>query len=166
MSNDKKELEVLKEQADLLGIDYHPSIGAEKLSQKIAQKSASQEKPLSDKEKVVTARQEAGRLIRVNIACMNPSKREWQGEIFTAGNAQIGTFRKFVQFNTEDGYHVPAIILDIIRNRKFQAFKNQKAKNGITQRVGFMVNEFSIEVLPALTEEELAELAKAQAARG
>ena len=40
-----------------------------------------------------------GRLVRCRITCMNPSKREWEGEIISVGSAKNGTFKKYVPSN-------------------------------------------------------------------
>jgi hypothetical protein len=172
-----KALEQLKAQADSYGISYHPSIGEDKLQEKIdaflKEKAASVDSPVKETTTTKAATPsreellaEASKLVRVNISCMNPAKKDWDGEIITAGNSLIGTFRKFVKFNTAEGYHVPQVIFNVLKNRKFQTFHNVRTKNGVTQRAARLVPEFSIEVLPQLTEAELAELAKNQAARG
>lgn len=180
------ELTVLKSRADMLGVSYHPSIGVEKLRDKIAAKLADQPDPdLVDLAKSKSAsnvalsaavaevetenqmrarlKKEANVLVRINVTCMNPAKREWEGEIFTTGNSTIGTFKKFVPFNTTDGWHVPAIILEMLRQRECQIFRNEKAKNGVTIRKGMLIKEFAIEVLQPLTQNELSELARRQA---
>ncbi len=111
-------------------------------------------------------RKEASALVRVRVTCMNPNKKEWKGEIFTASNSIVGTFRKYVQFNTEDGWHVPQIILNMIKARQFQTFYTIKNERGVAVRKGKLVPEFAVEVLPPLTEEELLELSRRQALAG
>lgn len=171
------ELDALKGRADQLGVKYHPSISAEKLSEKISKHLAAGETPedkpvelakgdLTPGQKIKKMKQEALKLIRVNITCMNPAKREWNGEIFAVGNANLPTIKKFVPFNTVDGYHLPQIMLDMLKARECQVFFNEKQKNGVTMRKGKMIKEFAIEILPQLTEKELADLAKVQAAAG
>lgn len=164
------ELELLKERADQMGISYHPNIGLDKLREKVnavlAPEPKEEDAPAgaeSEREKLI---KEASKLKRINITCMNPAKRDWPGEIFTCGNAVVGTFRKFVPFGTENGYHVPNIIYNMLKERKFQQFRNEKSKNGVNVRVGYMVAEFAIQDLPPLTKEELDQLRKDQAARG
>lgn len=107
-------------------------------------------------------RKEAHKLIRVRITCMNPSKSEYDTEIFTFGNDVVGTIRRAIPFNVET--HVECVFLDMLRERKFQQFKMKKEK-GIEVREGYLVNEFAIEILPPLTKEELAQLAHTQRAR-
>jgi hypothetical protein len=169
------ELAALKAEATKLGVDFHPSIGLDKLQEKVdtfvPEDNAVEVEPaapakVTKQARINKAKAEAGKLIRINAVCMNPAKKDWAGEIYTTGNNQIGTFRKFVQFNTDDGFHVPSIIFEMMKERKFQQFKTEKTSNGVSKRVGKLVTEFAIQVLDPLTKEELAELAKVQAARG
>lgn len=169
------ELELLKERADKLGISYHPNISAEKLRERVNAKlegeEAGDEAELAADEKkaeltkVQKLRMEASKLVRVRITCMNPMKREWQGEIFTCGNTKIGTYRRYVPFNAENGWHVEQIILDMIKERKCQVFYDEPGPRGTKIRRGKLIPEFAVEVLPPLTQKEIEDLAKAQAAR-
>lgn len=170
------ELATLKTRAELLGVKYHPSISAEKLREKIA--AAMANKPEEEEEepavveapKVETAtakrlrlRQEAMALVRIRVTCMNPAKKEWEGELFTAGNSAVGSVTKYVPFNADEGWHVPRIIYNQIVDRMCQTFVNAKTQNGVTIRKGKLIREFAVEVLPPLTKDELHELAQRQA---
>lgn len=170
-------LEALRARADQLGIKYHPSLSAEKLSERIAKHLegsetaadapvALEKSSLTPGQKIKKMKDEATKLIRVNITCMNPNKREWDGEIFAVGNANLPTIKKFVPFNTVDGYHIPKIMYDMLKARECQVFFTERQKNGVNMRKGKLIKEFAIEVLPQLTEKELADLAKVQAAAG
>jgi hypothetical protein len=108
-------------------------------------------------------KREANELIRIRVTCMNPAKKEWEGELFTAGNSVVGSFSKFVPFNIDEGWHVPRIIYNQIVQRQFQTFRNEKTKNGVTVRRSGLIREFAIEVLPQLSLDELQELAQRQA---
>lgn len=184
MSQEEKEFEVspqeemkaLKERANLLGISYHPSIGLDKLREKVnasidgAGVEDSEEEP---EEKAVVKETEgqrrkrlkdaAARMIRIRVACMNPAKKDWEGEIFSAGNTVVGTFKKFVPFNAEDGWHVPYIIYEMMRDRECPIYVQTKTQGLGNTRKQKLVKEFAIEVLPELTTEELKELARRQA---
>jgi hypothetical protein len=105
----------------------------------------------------------AGRLIRCNVTCMNPEKKNWQGEIISVGSAKLGTFKKFVAFNTTEGYHIPQIIYDMLKERKCTIFVEGRDPRGNKTKVGKLINEFSIDVLPPLTPDELSDLARKQA---
>ena len=165
------ELGTLKARADLLGVKYHPSISLEKLREKVTASLETEIKSEgtgiraaeSETQKRIRLQQEASKLVRIRVTCMNPVKKEWEGEIFTVGNAGVGTFKKYVPFNADDGWHVPNIIYETMKERQCQVFTSSKTKNGVTMRQGKLIKEFAIEVLPPLTEEELKDLAQRQA---
>ena len=173
------ELTLLKQRAQTLGIKFHPSIGLESLRSKVSAALTGEDAEEAAEEPVPEApaaesriqmrnrlRKEASALVRVRVTCMNPNKKEWKGEIFTASNSIVGTFRKYVQFYTEEGWHVPQIILNMIKARQFQTFYTIKNERGVAVRKGKLVPEFAVEVLPPLTEEELLELSRRQALAG
>lgn len=185
------ELDALKLRAQQMGIKHHPNIGVDKLKEKINEvreaggvtqpeaetesetantKDAKNEDAVeateTKAEQRTRSRKEASRLRRVRITCMNPMKSEWEGEIFTCGNGVVGNFKKYVPFDVE--WHVPQIILNMIEARKYQSFYTVRDKRtGQSGRKGKIVKEFSVEILPDLTEAELKALAQRQAmARG
>lgn len=172
------ELEGLKSKANLLGIKFHPSIGVEALREKIQAKlaetaSPEEEEPAVAEEAKETPGQfrarhrlEATKLVRVRVTCMNPFKKDIEGEIFTVSNSVVGTVKKYVPFNADEGWHVPQIILNAMRERMCQVFVKEKTKNGVSVKRGKLIKEFNIEVLPPLTEDELHDLAQRQAMRG
>lgn len=180
----------LKAKADLLGISYHPSIGVEKLKEKIDAKlgedntadalaaatvteadSEGGEEDVTGKvfgvetpsQKRARLQREAAELVRIRLTCMDPSKKEIEGEIFTVGNSVVGTHRKYVPYNAEDGWHVPRIILQELQARMCQIFVTVKGPRGEKTRQGKLIKAFAIEILPPLTEDELQELAQRQA---
>ena len=166
------ELTTLKARATLLGLTFHPSISLAKLREKInaavsegdaeeAGTSLPKLESLSDKR--ARKREEASELVRIRIACMNPAKKEWDGEIFAAGNSLVGTFTKYVPFNNEEGYHVPHIIYQQLLERQCQVFVSTRDNNGNSSRKGKLIKEFAIEILPKLTPSELTALAQRQA---
>ena len=167
------ELVTLKERADMLGVKYHPSISLEKLREKVNATvvgvSPAVKEPVSTvtEESVVQRRirkkQEANQLVRIRVTCMNPAKKEWEGEIITAGNSLVGSFSKFIPFNdAEDGWHVPRIIYNQLVERQCQIFTTVRDGRGNSSRKGKLIKEFAIEVLPNLTPAELTVLARKQ----
>ena len=159
------ELTALKARADMMGVKYHPSISLEKLKEKItAHMNAEEGKPVAEPEMDRAALQKsASELMRIRVTCMNPAKKEWEGEIFTVGNAVVGTFKKYVPFNADEGWHVPRIIYEQLKDRECQVFTTVRDSRGNSTRKGKLIKEFAIEVLPNLTEEEIKELAQRQA---
>ncbi len=165
------ELTMLKERADQMHITYHPSIGLEKLKEKVntilspTKESAAVAVPKKETpgEKRIRIKAKATRLIRIRVTCMDPNKKGWPGEIITVGNSLIGEIKKFVPFNAEEGYHVPWAIFNHIKKKKRQEFREIKARNGMKVKRGYLVPAFAIEELPPLTTEELKALAERQA---
>jgi len=187
------ELTLLKQRADQLGIPYHHKNGVETLKELINQKlnpeSVNKETEITaDEPQVVTQtltqeavnnlnkpkietqvqkntamRKEASRLVRIRVTCMNPNKKEHEGEIFTCGNSIVGTFKKYVPFNNEAGWHVPHIIYQMMVERQCQIFYTVKGPRGNKIRKGKLIREFAIEVLDDLSPVEIKELAEQQA---
>lgn len=167
------DLEGLKAKADMLKISYHPSIGADKLREKISAHLAEEEEdtptpspePGSETkaQKADRIRKEATALVRCRVTCMNPAKKNIEGEIFTTGNAVTGTIKKYVPFNAELGWHVPRMIFDMLKARKCQIFVEERAPNGMKTKRGKLIPEFSVEELEPLSESELKALAQRQA---
>ena len=166
------ELELLKARADKLGIKYSPNIGIETLKERI-NAVLSPEKPTTavnaeDAERT-RVRNDALKLIRCQIVNLNPNKKAWEGEIITVWNKYTGTVRKFVPFGekTVEGYHVPQIIYNVLKERKYLSISTKRdSKTGELTVKTQWVPEFSLTILPQLTKEQLAELAAAQKASG
>jgi len=185
MSEDKTkspEREDLEAQATTLGINFHPNISDEKLLERVKEAKADDGKgdneagtkagdpatPAANDNQTETQNQfrvrkqrEAAELVRVQVTCMNPNKREWDGEVFTVGNRVIGTFKKYVPFDVE--WHVPRAIFNVLKDRECQIFVSKKDERGRQKREGKLIKEFNVVELPKLTEEELKDLAQRQA---
>lgn len=178
------ELEVLKQRATLMNIKFSNNISVEKLREKIEAAQAKDEpevkesavNPLGEKQEAGVKKMTLGqkiraeqtRLIRVRIQNLDPKKKDLPGEIITVANEYMGTVRKFVPFGevTDNGYHIPYCIYEFLKDRKFINITTRKGKNGLPDIRATEAREFSIEVLPPLTEAELAQLAQAQIAAG
>jgi len=166
------ELKSLKAKAKLMGIKFHPSSGIDSLREKIAAAVDSDEPtpvstPATGGKESETAmrlrvKREATKLVRVRIACMNPNKKDWDGEIFTTGNSVIPTMKKMVPFNVD--FHVPQMILTMIEQRFCQVFSTvTDPVTRIKRNEGKLVKEFAIEILADLTAGEMKDLAQRQA---
>ncbi|WLW40936.1 hypothetical protein DPIBCGCG_00021 [Escherichia phage KKP 3715] len=178
------ELEVLKQRATLMNIKFSNNISVEKLREKIEAAQAKDEpevkesavNPLGEKQEAGVKKMTLGqkiraeqtRLIRVRIQNLDPKKKDLPGEIITVANEYMGTVRKFVPFGevTDNGYHIPYCIYEFLKERKFINITTRKGKNGLPDIRATEAREFSIEVLPPLTEAELTQLAQAQIAAG
>jgi hypothetical protein len=167
------ELESLKARAKAMNIKHHPNIGLEKLKTLlnglldpepedtvVAPTGVPKE---TRAQRTMRLRKDAHKLVRVIISCRHPDKTEWEGETFTASNSAVGSITKYVPFNNEEGWHVPQIILNMIRERECSVFQWKKTAGGNKIKKGKQIKEFSVTVLPALTGEELQELKEQQA---
>ncbi len=167
-------LQALKNKADMLSITYHPSIGLDKLKEKVDAKMAEQPTvdPLdSGTVPVITGgksnlvkRKDATRLVRVMVNSRDPNKKDWPGEIISVGNSTLGFFKKYIPYGAE--WHVPQIILNTLRDKKVQVFIPKVDSKGNKTKVPKLINAYNIEELEPLTAQELAELATAQQASG
>jgi len=102
-----------------------------------------------------------GALIRVRIQCMNPAKKDWPGEIISTGSAKLGTFKKYIPFNSEP-YHIPNIIYNVLKDKKCSIFINAVSDRGHKTRKSKLINEYAIEILEPLSKQELNELSRKQ----
>ena len=186
------ELDMLKSRAKLMGITFSNNIGLDALKTKIEEhKKASEaetqtqalaqtneQQPEAQTEnqkknaKTISLRahlqKEKMKLVRLRITNLDPKKKDLPGEILTVGNEYLGTVRKFVPFGeaTDNGYHVPYCLYELMRDRKFLSIKTRKGPKGQTIVEQQMVREFALEILPPLTEAELARLSAAQLSAG
>lgn len=183
--------ESLEEQANLLNIDFHPNISDAKLMTRLkaAKEGSPQEAstddvtetpdnkpikavkliPQSDMKfsKEITKaekRQEARQMIRVVVVCNDPAKKEWQGEVLEVGNGVIGEIRKFIPYGSP--WYIPKALIRFIEDKQYQKFYTRRDKHNNETRYGVNEKAFNVSYIGNLNEDELADLAKNQAARG
>lgn len=157
-----KKIEDLKAEADELGIKYSTNISAVKLQEKIDSHNDTEQSPQDEVDKL---KKQAHKLIRVIIVPNDPMKREFQGEIFSVSNAVLGTYKKYVPYNQEEGYHLPKMMIDALKERKYQSFQEIKGKDGNMYTKSILIPAFNIVELEPLSEKELKDLASQQQAR-
>ena len=117
---------------------------------------------LTTGQKKLEARKKALKLHRVVVTCKDPMKQNWEGEIISAGNDLIGEVKKYIPFNNDEGWHIPEIILNVLKEKKCTIFVNKKGKDGMPIKVAKQINAYSIQELEPLSKEELEELARIQ----
>ena len=183
-------LEALKTKANKLGIKFRANISEDALAQKIdnalageaKSKEEEEEDPEDDldeeeqeqpkpKVKKLTAeeqrleeRKRSQRLIRIIARPIDPRRTQLEGEMIMVGNGAIGMTGKFVPFNREEGYHVPEVIYNALRDKQFTEFYTVTDKHGNENTKSRQKRAFVIEVLDPLTEAELAEIRTRQRA--
>jgi len=111
---------------------------------------------------IARLQKEATSLVRVNVICNDPTKQAWEGEIISAGNDVIGDVKKYVKFNTTQGYFIPRIIYNVLKTKKVTIFKQKKGKNGQQTTTPVLINAFNTVELPLPTPAELKEMAREQ----
>lgn len=131
----------------------------------LALMDASKEKDPVVRRKIVRAR--ALRLSRVIVTNLDPSDAQLEGNIYTAMNQYTGKVSKYIPFGDDSGvgYHIPEILLNIIRAQKFALRKEIKGGQfGVKKYKTTMVPKFSIQILDNLKPEELKAMAVRQSA--
>lgn len=109
------------------------------------------------------------KLVRLRIQNLDPKKKDLQGEVFTIANEVLGTVSKFIPYGevTDEGYHVPYCLYRMLEARRFVNITVTRDRRTGKETVKTnMAKEFSLEVLPQLTKQQLVNLATAQAAAG
>ena len=187
------ELTLLKERAKVMGIPFSNNISLETLRKRVADKMEGKDeapevnaltgdpeiaqamaaKPLNQKDNAVALRKlmyaKQMRQVRVRITNMDPKKKDLPGEIWTLANEYLGTVRKFVPYGeqTDDGFHIPYCLYRLLDSKRFLHIRDVKDRTtGIVRQDKVWAKEFSLDVLPTLTQAELDRLAAAQAAAG
>jgi hypothetical protein len=104
---------------------------------------------------------DAMKLIRVIVRPNDPLKLDSGGEIFTYGSNVINNgkaVKKYVPFNNEEGWHIPNIIYQNIVATECQIFK-KVTRNGQDTMEAVKIKSYNVEVLPALTQDEIDKIA-------
>jgi hypothetical protein len=181
---DSPQLIQARGQADQLGVKYHHNAKQETITQliddhlsalneaaaeRLAEKVDDSIHPLTaieyQKKTQKEARRHVGSLVRVRVQCHNPTKKSWAGEILSVGSAKLGTFKKYVPFDAEEGYHIPKIIYEMMKEKKCTIFLQVKDRFGNMISKGRQRNEYTIELLEPLTLSERDELRRKQQLR-
>ena len=185
------ELTLLKDRAKLMGIKFSNNIRIESLHEKIAAKIAGEEMPADEPVNKVNPLAAVGaaqetpavkqmslreymvkeqmKLVRLRIQNLDPKKKDLPGEVLCVANEYLGTVKKYIPYGeaSDEGYHVPYCIYTELESRRFQNVRTYTDKaTGQIRIESSWAREFSLEVLPALTQAELTQLASAQAAAG
>lgn len=168
--SDKTELDLLRERADQMGIKYDGRTGVETLRERIDAVLGNTPAEPTKTKNAMSARQqaynEAMKLVRIRLSCMDPAKNEHPGEMVTICNDVVGDIKKYIPYKEEfyeNGYHVPNIVYLFLKERRYAAIKSTNGPKGI-QVSHVMAPVYNIEVLPQLTPDELEALKAQQAA--
>ena len=180
----------LQDRAEMLNMRFHPNIGKETLRKKLIAFAAEKAKKaeaasiqqaviatdpiprvapapiqLSQKQIRMNKVKAANKLVRCRVTCMDPGRKDWEGDYFTVSNSVIPTIKKYVSF-VADAWYVPQMILDQLLEKECTVFKTVKGPRGDKMRKGFQQPAYNIVMLPPLNAEEMTTLATQQAMAG
>ena len=165
----------LKKQADRLGVTYKSNTSIATLQKAIKDKldapiGGEDSSPVESAQgatvqpvgqSIQAYQDEALKLIRVIITPMESTKASnLENELFCAGNSVIGTVKRVITFG--EPWHVEQILLNTIKEKKYQMFVTKKNAQGVTLTSAKLVPAYSIAYLDPLTEEEIDQLADRQ----
>ena len=164
----KSELDILKAQADRMGISYKANISLTTLKAKIqlVQDGESleelKESSVSKEDQAEAVHKEAMKLVRVQIAPLDTNKAtNYDCDFFTAGNSVVGNVTRNIPFGRP--WHVEQILVNAIKEKTYQQFSTKKNAQGADVVAKRNVPAYSVVELPALTAQELKDLADLQA---
>jgi len=176
-------LSALKAHADKIGIKYHPSIGYDTLYEKVqnflktenAEEASKSDKPFqlesdaglrpeTTQETFARVRKDLKGLVRVQIQCLDPLYKDWDGQIFTFSN-ELVTIRRYVPFNAP--WHVEKAIATMLEEKQYQYFvKRKHPDTGFEYKESKLGKSFNVAYLDKLSDTELAMLAIKQTKQG
>ena len=166
--NGKSELDILKAQADRMGISYKANISLTTLKAKIqlVQEGESleelKESSVSKEDQAEAVHKEAMKLVRVQITPLDTNKAtNYDCDFFTAGNSVVGNVTRNIPFGRP--WHVEQILVNAIKEKTYQQFSTKKNAQGADVVTKRNVPAYSVVELPALTVQELKDLADLQA---
>lgn len=160
----KSELELLKEQADIMGIEYPNNVTIKTLKKRITEHlNASNEQ--EENQERVDLENENLKLVHVLITPMDISKRDLSHITFSVGNSVLGTIKRVVPMGKAT--LIENILYKHIKEQEFQHMYLVKDPNheGNMITESKLIKAYSIQELPLPTQKEIADLAKAQQAR-
>lgn len=171
----------LKRKADLLGVQYKSNVSVATLQRLIQEQmeaptgaeestadqtvnyaeAASVGAVSAETKSATDVYNEAMKLVRVIITPMEATKAaNMESDVFCAGNAVVGTVKRTIPFGVE--WHVEQILLNAIKEKKYQAFQVKKNARNVDVTSSRLVPAYGINYLDPLTKEELAALADRQ----
>ena len=169
--------ELLKEKADLLGVEYKSNVTDAKLLELIeakmkpAKEEKKEVKPKAERtdeeivqDAIATQRKQMTKLRRCIISCNDPQMKEYESTPFLSISNSIITLPKMViPFNVE--WHVPQAYYDMLKTQTCGIAVKGKDAKGRTVTTRKEIKKYNIQDLPDLTTEELQDLKTMQIMR-
>lgn len=162
----------LKKQADRLGISYKSNTSMATLQKAVKDKLEEPMGESTEQESTSTVGitkgktiedhySDAMKLVRVIITPMESNKASnLEYEMVCAGNSVVGTVKRVITFG--EPWHVEQILLNALKEKKFQMFTSKKNSRGVVITQAKLVNAYNIAELPPLSDSELDALADRQ----
>lgn len=169
--------ELLKEKADLLGVEYKSNVTDAKLLELIetAMKPTAKEvvkaTPKAERtdeeivqETIAAQRKAMTRLRRCIVSCNDPQMKEYESTPYLSISNSVITLPKIViPFNVE--WHVPQAYYDMLKNATCGIAVKGKDGKGRTVTTRKEIKKYNIQDLPDLTVDELQDLKTMQIQR-
>ena len=165
----KTERDLLKEKADLLGIEYAGNISTEKLRELVNKAN----EPLEDKasntsnepvDDLVKIRLELTKKVRVLITCNDPLMKDYDTTpYYSFSNSAITLPSITVPLGVE--WHIPNAYVGMLQAMECKLPVKAKDEKGRPITVRRTIKKYNVNILPPLTEKELEELKQAQIMR-
>lgn len=173
VTDSKEERQLLLERAEALGLDFPKNITLPALRKLVSEKLEPKTAPANDKvdpNSRSAVRERATKLVRFKLVCQNPTRQQQPAITITVGNNLIGQVTRVLPLSPEayaEGWHAEQCIVDALLAKRFHTYQRVKSKDGKSTTTKLVATpEFSIQILPPLTEEERKALAHRQAQSG
>ena len=169
----KTERDLLKEKADLLGIEYAGNISTEKLRDLVNKANEPLEDNKEDKasntsnepvDDLVKIRLELTKKVRVLITCNDPLMKDYDTTpYYSFSNSAITLPSITVPLGVE--WHIPNAYVGMLQAMECKIPVKSKDEKGRPITIRRTIKKYNVNILPPFTEKELEELKQAQIMR-
>lgn len=169
----KTERELLKEEADSLGLQYPGNIATAALQALVDRTKSGEDEVIEldeDKEgataedPIQAARAKLTALVRCMVTCNDPAMKDWDmTPYYSFSNSILDLPKITVPLNVE--WHIPRAYFDWMASMECKISVKGKDEKNRPITVRKTIAKYSMNELPPLTPKELAELRQAQAMR-
>ena len=159
---DKEQKAQLIKQGQLLGLEIHPNTKVENMVTMVNQGliykyGDADDAPMVEEvvEGVSAARRAAERLVRVRVNALDPQMQGLGSSPFGFSNSVIGTIQRVVPLDAAEGFYIPVVLIDVIKEKKYRITKYRQDDRGNDIPYSVELPSFSIEILDDLTAAEV-----------
>lgn len=168
----KSERDLLKEKADLLGIEYAGNISTDKLRELVNKVNEPSEVITSIKtgtvepevDELTKIRLDLSQKIRVLVTCNDPLMKDYDTTpYYSFSNSSITLPTITVPLGVE--WHIPKAYVGMLQAMECKMPVKTKDEKGRTITTRRTIKKYNVNILPPLTPKELEELKQAQMMR-